>query len=611
MVEKVDLEDNEPVPVPYSVWPRIVAMLTALVLVAVIFTLVVLLSTSSITPKKPDPPNIIFILADDLGWNDVSFHGSPQIPTPNIDALAASGVILNNYYTHPQCTPSRGALMSGKYANRLGLNHGDIRPGEATGLPLNVATLPEYMKKLDYKTHMIGKWHLGYHKKRYLPTRRGFDSFFGFLNDKIDYFDYTSYYKVPTAVLPQETTIISSENPDGNLPANYTNAYNVLEMFGVDIWKNEEVLRDFRGEYATNVFTNKALDVIEQHNTTKPLFLFVSHAATQGGNEFFPLQAPLELYERNNHIKEDNRRTYAGVVEALDESIGKIFEALNKKGMIKNSILVVSSDNGGDAKPGSGSNWPLRGTKYSLWEGGVRSVGVLWSPLLKLKKPTVSFKLMHITDWLPTFYFAAGGDLDDLGDIDGLNLWPMFLNKDTPTPRDEVLLNVDSLSSIGGLRKGDMKLIVSDNPAEGGDWYGPSGLEDSNVTDSFDDWVWANGSVIKNILLETKQWLMKENDTWRQGAAIVCGENFLPVSGKCDFSEGPCLYNVTEDPCEYKNIAKLFPEVVEEMLNRLRDLNATTLSIQNKEIDQRANPICHDFAYVPWLDGDEEFDCPF
>lgn len=151
--------------------------------------------------------------------------------------------------------------------------------------------------------------------------------------------------------------------------------------------------------------------------------------------------------------------------------------------------------------------------------------------------------------------------MDDLGDIDGLNMWPTLLNKKVPSPREEVLLNVDPIDSIGGFRKGDWKLIVSDTTVDGSDWYGPSGLEDSNVTDSFDDWVWRNGSVIKDILLETKKWLVNINDTWRQDAAIVCGENFLPVSGKCDFSEGPCLYNITEDPCEYKNIAKLFPDV--------------------------------------------------
>ncbi|GFR01034.1 arylsulfatase J [Trichonephila clavata] len=608
MVEKTEPEENERT---YSVWPRIIAMFASFALVAVVFTVVGLLNTPPVVPQ-PELPHIIFILADDLGWNDVSFHGSPQIPTPNIDALAASGVILNNYYTHPQCTPSRGALMSGKYANRLGLHHGDLRPAEASGLPLNIAILPEYMKKMGYKSHMVGKWHLGYYKKRYLPTRRGFDSFFGFLNDKIDYYDYTCFYEELTfpgtknsslaADVAEDNSIspsISEDKPSGNLKT----------LFGIDLWENEEVIRDFRGEYATNVFTDKALDVIEDHNATKPLFLFVSHAASQAGNKFFPLQSPSELYERNNHIKQPDRRTYAGMVEALDDSVGRIFESLSQKDMLKNSIIVISSDNGGAAEPGSGSNWPLRGTKFSLWEGGVRSVGVVWSPLLGLEKPRVSMQLMHITDWLPTFYYMAGGDVDDLGDIDGMNMWPVIKGDLNRSPREEVLLNVDPISSIGGLRIGDMKILVSESPVDGSDWYGPSGLEDNNVTDSFDDWVWKNKSVVKDILIETDQWLLGENDTWRQDAAIICGENFLPISGKCDFTDGPCLYNITDDPCEYKNIASLYPKIVESMLNRLRDLNATSLPVQTKELDPLGDPVCHNFAHVPWMD-EEDFDCP-
>ncbi|CAL1272779.1 unnamed protein product [Larinioides sclopetarius] len=610
MVEKIEPEENERT--PYSVWPRVIAMFASFALVAIVFTAVAFLNVSQAVPK-PDMPHIIFILADDLGWNDVSFHGSPQIPTPNIDALAASGIVLNNYYTHPQCTPSRGALMSGKYANRLGLHHGDLRPAEASGLPLNVAILPEYLKKLGYKNHMIGKWHLGYYKKRYLPTRRGFDSFFGFLNDNIDFYDYTSFYEEEIPPGKNNGSVAVDETGENSIipsESEVKTSGNFKTLFGIDLLENEEVIRDFRGEYATNVFTDRALNIIEEHNVTKPLFLFVSHAASHTGNKFFPLQSPPELYERNNHIKPSDRRIYAGMVTALDDSVGKVFEALNQKDMLKKSIIIISSDNGGVAQPGSGSNWPLRGTKFSLWEGGVRSIGVVWSPLLGLKRPKVSMQLMHITDWLPTFYSAAGGDVDDLGDIDGKNMWPVVKGERQKSPRKEVLLNIDPISGIGGFRKGDMKILVSDFPVDGSDWYGPTGLEDSNVTDSFDAWIWKNGSLVKDILIERGQWFLTDNDTWRQEATIVCGENFLPVSGKCDFADGPCLYNIADDPCEYKNIASLYPDVVEDMLKRLRDLNATSLPVQTKELDPMGDPVCHNFAHVPWMD-EEAVDCPF
>ncbi|XP_054721655.1 arylsulfatase B-like isoform X2 [Uloborus diversus] len=592
------------------VWCRIAAMVFSIVLVATVFTLVAYLNKAAPSPKI-DPPHIIFILADDLGWNDVSFHGSPQIPTPNIDALAASGIVLNNYYTHPQCTPSRGALMSGKYATRLGLHHGDLRPAEASGLPLDVTILPEHLQKLGYKTHMVGKWHLGYYKRSFLPTRRGFDSFFGFLNDNIDYYDYTSYYVDQTSAkkILENVTIEGEIAPDAEINTKLMGIPGNKAMFGIDLWENEEVVRDFRGEYATNVFTDRALSVLDEHNASKPLFLFMSHAACHTGNPFYPLQTPAELFERNNHISDEKRRLFAGMVTALDDSVGKIFQALKEKDMLKKSVIVISSDNGGVANSGTASNWPLRGMKYFMWEGGVRTVGLVWSPLLGLTKPRVSMQMMHITDWLPTFYQAAGGDLKDLGEIDGLNMWPVMMSEKMDSPREEVLLNIDAIEQTAGFRKGDMKLLVSLSPVNDSDWYGASGIEESNVTGSMDDWVWKNGSIVKDILMETNQWLLTENDTWRNDAMIVCGENFLPVSGKCDFSEGPCLYNVTDDPCEYRNIAKLNPEIVNSILERLRDLNETTLPAQTKDLDPLGDPICHNFAHVPWMDEEEEATC--
>ncbi|XP_071043518.1 arylsulfatase B-like [Parasteatoda tepidariorum] len=606
MVEKSELEDDERTPYSKSWWPRIIAMFGSIALVAIVFTVVAIFSNSAV---PDDLPNIVFILVDDLGWNDVSFHGSPQIPTPNIDALAATGVVLNNYYTHSQCTPSRGALMSGRYANRLGLQHGNIKPAEASGLPLDIMTLADYMKKRNYKTHLVGKWHLGYHKKSYFPTRRGFDTFFGFLNDNIDYYDYTCYYqdvsggakKNVTQEKPLEESSVESSKPMSENPT---------EIFGVDLWENEKIITDFRGEYATDVFTNKAVSLIMDHDELQPLFLLISHSAVRAGNSFIPLQSPPDLYERNNHIKDENRRSYAGMITSLDESVGQVFNALYKKDMLTNSIIILSSDNGGDPSMGSASNWPLRGSQYTLWEGGVRSVGLIWSTLLELEKPKVSDHLMHISDWLPTLYYLAGGDVSDIEDIDGVNMWSALSHGDKYSPRQEVLLNIDPIAGYSSLRKRDWKLHFSVSLPDGSDWYGPSGLEDNNnITDSIDDWVWKNGSIIKDILVDLEQWLITENDTWRQDSSIVCGENFLPVSGKCDFTSGPCLYNITDDPCEYRNIAHLYPEIVEELIVRIEELNTTSLPIQSKDIDPMGDPMCHNFVHVPWMDDDEENNC--
>lgn len=140
-------------------------------------------------------------------------------------------------------------------------------------------------------------------------------------------------------------------------------------------------------------------------------------------------------------------------------------------------------------------------------------------------------------------------------------MWPILVDNSL-SPREEIFLQNDPTQQTGSLRIGDMKLLLGISTDDNSDWYGPSGLDDNYFNGSFDEWVWKNGSIIKDILYKDGLWLLDDNNTWRQESAIICGENFLPVSGRCDFAEGPCLYNITDDPCEYKNIAKLYPAVL-------------------------------------------------
>ncbi|GIY80810.1 arylsulfatase B [Caerostris extrusa] len=215
-------------------------------LILILFTLV-LRSVNVKAEEEQLPTHILFILADDLGWSDVSFHGFPQIPTPNIDALAANSIILNNYYSESLCSRARASLMSGNYPIHTGLQHSEIKSGEPTGLPLDIMIMPEHLKNKGYKTYMIGKWHLGYSNKEYTPTKRGFDSFFGFYNEQIDYFDYTNFDR-----------------------------YEDLKdqhFYGIDLQK-ELKPREIRGRYATDVFTEKALDIISSHNDSVVRFFF-------------------------------------------------------------------------------------------------------------------------------------------------------------------------------------------------------------------------------------------------------------------------------------------------------------------------------------------------
>ncbi|KAG0431633.1 hypothetical protein HPB47_021573 [Ixodes persulcatus] len=268
----------------------------------------IFLQASMVVVRAPTPPNIIFFLADDLGWADTSFRGNPQIPTPNLDVLAASGIILNNYYIQYLCSPSRGALLTGLYPIHTGLQHNMVYPAEPWGLSPDFTIMPQYLKELGYASHIIGKWGVGYYKKSYTPTYRGFDSFYGYYNGGEDYYSH---------------------------------------KFSMD---------------------NGML------NTTHKV---------QGTN---------------------------GAVYELDQSVGMVMESLHRRGMLENSVVVFSSDNG--ARPlgsgaNGGSNWPLRGGKSTLWEGGVRGAAFVWSPLLS-RVGRLSDQMMHISDWLPTFYTAAG-----------------------------------------------------------------------------------------------------------------------------------------------------------------------------------------------------------
>nr|XP_054923215.1 arylsulfatase B-like [Dermacentor andersoni] len=314
--------------------------------------------------SSKSPPHVVFILADDLGWGDVSFHGSPQIPTPNIDALASTGVVLNNYYVQPTCSPSRGALLSGRYCIHIaqvpttggvpgpeptpefaggarssfrvsGFQDSPLLPRQLGGLPLDIKIMPEYFKELGYEPHIVGKWHLGYYSFNYTPTYRGFDSFLGMHVGPTDY--YTHVLK----------------------------------------W---------------------------------PLFLYLAHQATHGGVGPEPIEAPRENVAKFPYIDEDDRKVYAGMTDALDQSVGIILEALEEASMLRDTIIVFSSDNGG-APTGPisnrGMNWPLRGAKGTLWEGGIRAAAFLWTAEL-LQRRRVSHQLMHVTDWLPTLYSAAG-----------------------------------------------------------------------------------------------------------------------------------------------------------------------------------------------------------
>ncbi|PFX34712.1 Arylsulfatase B [Stylophora pistillata] len=329
------------------------------------------------------------MLADDLGWLDVGFHGS-KINTPTIDSLAKEGVILDNYYVQPLCTPARGALMTGRYPIHTGLQHDVIHPTNPFGLPLDFQTLPERLKKAGYATHLVGKWHLGFYKWPYVPTNRGFDSAFGYLDGAEDHYDH----KVSNVV---------------------------------DFRNGTEPVLDLNGKYATFEFVKRIEEILDQHDPKQPLFLYMAFQ-----NVHNPIQAPDQLWE--------------------------------------NTCTVFSTDNGGEPVFG-GYNWPLRGTKHTLWEGGVRGAAFVHGKMLE-KTGVKCEELLHISDFFPTLINLADGSFDAKHPIpiDGFDVWNT-LSRGEASPRTEILLNINSpppgtsssrVNRPGmALRKGSMKLLMN------------------------------------------------------------------------------------------------------------------------------------------------------
>ncbi|XP_031549548.1 arylsulfatase I-like [Actinia tenebrosa] len=474
-------------------------------------------------------PNIIFIVADDLGWNDVSFHGSPQIPTPNIDELANKGVILNNYYVQPICTPTRSAIMTGKYPIHTGMQHSVIEASQPYGLGLNETLLPQYLKKLGYATHGVGKWHLGFFERDYTPTHRGFDSFFGYWCGKSDYWDHSN---------------------------------NEVGGWGLDLHDGDKNVWTEWGQYSTELFSKKAVDVIQSHNTSDPLFLYLAFQAVHSANYIQPLQAPPNLIAKFGGIKNMQRRIFAAMVTSMDQSIKKVVDALKANNMYNNSIIVFTTDNGGPANGfdmNMASNYPLRGVKATLWEGGIRGASFVHSPLIK-STGRVSTQMMHVTDWLPTLYVRAGGDIHDMQESDGFDIWDSIVTDDM-SPRTEILINIDPVSNAAAYRVENWKIVVNETSRWSG-WYPPPGLEATQK---------------------------QPKPTTLKNAVVTCTKP-PPLTVQCTKETGPCLFDLSSDPCEYVNQAKNHPEVLQNMLQWLEKYKNDMVPIRNKNFDPAANP---------------------
>jgi len=372
------------------------------------------------------PPNIIYIMADDLGFNDVSWHNS-HVSTPNLQKMVDNGVTLDQSYSQAACTPSRASYLSGYYPFRIGVQNSVVREGMVDYIPLDVTFLPSRLKEAGYSTHLVGKWHLGSCRRDVTPPAKGFDTFLGLLNGYNDY--YTK------KILP----IASHEDFDPTAPGTI-----------YDFFANYTIYPSPETEYTAEIFTERAQHLIEEFKDT-PFFIALHYT-----NPHWPLQSPPNMDESlYQDVTDPNRNMYLHMVTAMDEGIGKVVETLHEEGVLDNTIIVFQSDNGGDTHF-SASNDPLRERKTTLYEGGVRVPSMVYAPGLLKNTPRVSHDLFHISDWFTTLLAAAGVDA---GNVDGANQWEM-LRDGVKGPRNTFIYNINGDDSA--IRVGKYKLIEGD-----------------------------------------------------------------------------------------------------------------------------------------------------
>ncbi|XP_011179349.2 arylsulfatase B [Zeugodacus cucurbitae] len=526
-------------------------------------------------PQNNSKPNIIIILIDDMGFNDVSYHGSNQILTPNIDALAYNGIILNRHYVPNLCTPSRATLLTGKYPIHTGMQQSVIINDQPWGLPLQEQLLPEILRDAGYATNLIGKWHLGFWRKELTPTMRGFDHHFGYYSGYIDYYNHTNHM----------------------LNRNYS--------AGLDFRRDLSPWPEADGLYATDVFTQEAERVIYQHDAAaKPLFLLMSHLAVHTGNENNPMQAPEEEVEKFSHISDKKRRTYAGMISRLDDSVGRVVRALSNKGMLNNSIVLLYSDNGAPTvgiHSNAGSNYPFRGQKESPWEGGLRSAGLIWSPLLQ-KQRYVSNQVVHAIDWLPTLASAAGVPLPPKLQLDGVNLWRVLSENGVPQPRRLIHVLDDSVG-YSAYTRGALKYVngSSFNGQYDG-WLGDLPADEQDPTAPY--YVQQVLSSEVQHVLGSDALSVEQVESLRAQATHSCPDNkedYTQDVYRCEPLVEPCFFDIEKDPCERYNLAKLYPLQVQLLAQEVEQFRqGAVVSAQNTFSDPRCDPALHGGVWTWW-----------
>ena len=384
------------------------------------FALVLLLAAVQLPAQESPRPNVILIVMDDVGYGDYGSYGAPDVKTPNIDSLARNGTRLTDFYAAPSCSPTRAALISGRYQQRYRI---EVPLGAANlagnqGLPATGRSLPQLLKNNGYRTALIGKWHLGY-TPALSPNAHGFDYFFGFKSGLIDYYRHTD----------QSGQHDLFENAE---PAHVTG-------------------------YSTDIFTQRSLAFIEQ-NAGSPFFLELSYNAAH-----WPFQVPdhPSTAPGNGRFVQPNeqastRQDYVRILERADRGVGEILAALEKRGLTRNTLVIFTNDNGGEWLS---RNAPLFHRKQTVWEGGIRVPAIFKWPG-RIPANRTSSQVGIVMDLTATILAATGSPVPPEAKLEGINLIPLLQNGARPQERTLFFRYTLPTRRQRAVRQGDWKLMV-------------------------------------------------------------------------------------------------------------------------------------------------------
>jgi arylsulfatase B len=499
----------------------------------------------SITVSRPQPPNIVIILLDDFGWNNIGFHAatneaSNEIITPNLDALALEGIILESHYVFRFCSPTRSALLTGRNPIHVNVLNSDLAAANLSdpisgfaGIPRPMTALPEKLKSVGYETVGCGKYHVGLATPSHLPSGRGFMKSLFYLDGA-----NTQWSDACTGWCSESGLTVDLWGQDG--PA-FT--YNNSLSCNNTIQRPDCIYEDL-------VFTNFTIDAIKSHNQSNPLFLYFAPHSIHVSADGLILEVPIAQEEKFSYINNTYRRRYAAITNLIDAYIGDIIAELKAASLWDNTLLLVSADNGGLVAGngfGGANNFPLRGGKATPFEGGIRSNAFISGGYVpQSRRGKIESSLIEVADWYTTFCSLAGVDPTDtraalynLPPVEGLDQWPLLSGLNSTSPRSEVIIGGDTTDGsdgatlvVGIIRSDGFKLLIGNTT--GGCWQGP----------------------------------LSPNGTYVGDCPLDCGTTKTPL----------CLFNIFTDPTEHNNVVEIHTDIALELAAQIDKAQLTVFS---------------------------------